>query len=253
MRNSLILILIFTVAVGKTQMKMYQRKNIPLIDFNSTYQLQNFYLSPGLTYMMPYEIPNIISNSNSEVNAKARLAYIIEAGAYRIFEKGGNIFNYLDYGFSYKKLSGSETIDESKSIFKQRFLGGSFNLNNIWQISDKKFIQTSLGSNIDFKLFEEGTPLPNNTDRLTIAFHLKVGYGFKVKKTLFVIPTMESPFLTLKKWEQGKSTYGIFNSRYRPLIFKVRFIWLKKLGKGKCPEALTSPEDKARYERNYMQ
>ena len=253
MRNSLILILIFTVAVGKTQMKMYQRKNIPLVDFNGTYQLQNFYLSPGLTYMMPYEIPNIISNSNSEVNAKARLAYIIEAGAYRIFEKGGNIFNYLDYGFSYKKLSGSETIDESKSIFKQRFLGGSFNLNNIWQISDKKFIQTSLGSNIDFKLFEEGTPLPNNTDRLTIAFHLKVGYGFKVKKTLFVIPTMESPFLTLKKWEQGKSTYGIFNSRYRPLIFKVRFIWLKKLGKGKCPKALTSPEDKARYERNYMQ
>ncbi len=253
MRNSLILILIFTVAVGKTQMKMYQRKNIPLVDFNGTYQLQNFYLSPGLTYMMPYEIPNIISNSNSEVNAKARLAYIIEAGAYRIFEKGGNIFNYLDYGFSYKKLSGSETIDESKSIFKQRFLGGSFNLNNIWQISDKKFIQTSLGSDIDFKLFEEGTPLPNNTGRLTIAFHLKVGYGFKVKKTLFVIPTMESPFLTLKKWEQGKSTYGIFNSRYRPLIFKVRFIWLKKLGKGKCPEALTSPEDKARYERNYMQ
>ena len=253
MRNSLILILIFIVAVGKAQMKMYQRKNIPLVDFNGTYQLQNFYLSPGLTYMMPYEIPNIISNSNSEVNAKARLAYIIEAGAYRIFKKGGNIFNYLDYGFSYKKLSGSETIDESKSIFKQRFLGGSFNLNNIWQISDKKFIQTSLGSNIDFKLFEEGTPLPNNTDRLTIAFHLKVGYGFKVKKTLFVIPTMESPFLTLKKWEQGKSTYGIFNSRYRPLIFKVRFIWLKKLGKGKCPEALTSPEDKARYERNYMQ
>ncbi|MEJ6753676.1 MAG: hypothetical protein QNK57_00695 [Flavobacteriales bacterium] len=253
MRNSLILILIFIVAVGKAQMKMYQRKNIPLVDFNGTYQLQNFYLSPGLTYMMPYEIPNIISNSNSEVNAKARLAYIIEAGAYRIFEKGGNIFNYLDYGFSYKKLSGSETIDESKSIFKQRFLGGSFNLNNIWQISDKKFIQTSLGSNIDFKLFEEDNPLPNNTDRLTIAFHLKVGYGFKVKKTLFVIPTMESPFLTLKKWEQGKSTYGIFNSRYRPLIFKVRFIWLKKLGKGKCPEALTSPEDKARYERNYMQ
>ena len=64
---------------------------------------------------------------------------------------------------------------------------------------------------------------------------------------------MESPFLSLKKWEQGKSTYGIFSSRYRPLIFKVKFIWLKKLGKGKCPEALTSPEDKARYERNYMQ
>ena len=253
MRNSLFLILISISAIGNSQTKMYQRKNIPLVDFNGTYQLQNFYLSPGLTYMFPYEIPNILTNSNSEINAKGRLAYIIEAGAYQIFEKGGNIFNYLDYGIGYKKLSGSEQINENKSIFKQRFLTGSFNLNNIWQLSDRKFIQTSIGSNMDFKLFEEGSPSPNNTDKLTLAFHLKVGCGFKVKKTLFIIPTMESPFLTLKKWEQGKSTYGIFNSRYRPLIFKVRFIWLKKLGKGKCPEALTSPEDKARYERNYMQ
>ena len=253
MQKPLFLILMFISVIGNSQMKMYQRKNIPLVDFNGTYQLQNFYLSPGLTYMLPYEIPNILTNSNSEINAKGRLAYIIEAGAYRIFEKGGNIFNYLDYGIGYKNLSGSEQINENKSIFKQRFLTGSFNLNNIWQLSDRKFIQTSIGSNMDFKLFEEGSPSPNNTDKLTLAFHLKVGYGLKVKKTLFVIPTMESPFLTLKKWEQGKSTYGIFNSRYRPLIFKVRFIWLKKLGKGKCPEALTSPEDKARYERNYMQ
>ncbi len=253
MRNSLFLILIFTSTFGNSQMRIYKRKNIPLVDFNGTYQLQNFYLSPGLTYMFPNEIPNILTSSNSEINAKGRLAYIIEAGAYRIFEKGGNIFNYLDYGFSYKKLSGSEQINESKSIFKQRFLTGSFNLNNIWQLSDRKFIQTSIGSNINFKLFEEGSPSPNNTDKLTLAFHLKFGYGFKIKKTLFVIPTMESPFLTLKKWEQGKSSYGIFNSRYRPLIFKVRLIWLKKPGKGKCPEALTSPEDKARYERNYMQ
>ena len=253
MQNFLFLLLIFISTFGNAQMTIYKRKNIPLVDFNGTYQLQNFYLSPGLTYMFSQEIPNILTNSNSEINAKGRLAFLIEAGAYRIFEKGGNIFNYLDYGFSYKKLSGSEQINESKSIFKQRFLTGSFNLNNIWQLSDRKFIQTSIGSNINFKLFEEGSPSPNNTDKLTLAFHLKFGYGFKIKKNLFLIPTMESPFLTLKKWEQGKSSYGIFNSRYRPLIFKVRFIWLKKSGKGKCPEALTSPEDKSRYERNYMQ
>ena len=75
----------------------------------------------------------------------------------------------------------------------------------------------------------------------------------KFKKKFFIIPTIESPFLTLKKWEQGKSSYGVFNSRYRPLIFKIRFIWLKTPGKGDCPPVLTNPEDKARYERNYMQ
>ena len=86
MQNSLFLILIFISAIGNSQMKMYQRKNIPLVDFNGVYQLQNFYLSSGLTYMLPYEIPNILTNSNSGINANGRLAYIIEAGAYRIFE-----------------------------------------------------------------------------------------------------------------------------------------------------------------------
>ena len=122
MRNSLFLILISISAIGNSQTKMYQRKNIPLVDFNGTYQLQNFYLCPGLTYMLPNEIPNILTNSNSEINAKGRLAYIFQAGAYRIFKKGGNIFNYLDYGIGYKKISGSEQINENKSIFKQRFL-----------------------------------------------------------------------------------------------------------------------------------
>ena len=74
MRNSLFFVLMFIYAIGNSQLKMYQRKNIPLVDFNGTYQLQNFYLSPGLTYMLPYEIPNILTNSNSEINAKGRLA-----------------------------------------------------------------------------------------------------------------------------------------------------------------------------------
>ena len=134
--------MIIISVIGNSQMKMHQRKNIPLVDFNGTYQLQNFYLSPGLTYMLPNTIPNVLTNSNNEINANGRLAYTIDAGAYRIFEKGGNIFNYLDYGIGFKKLSGSEQINESKSIFKQRFLTGSFNLNNIWQLSDRKFIQT---------------------------------------------------------------------------------------------------------------
>ena len=81
MRNSLFLILMFISAIGNSQMKMYQRKNIPLVDFNGAYQLQNFYLSPGLTYMFPFEIPNILTSSNSEINAKGRFVYIIEAGA----------------------------------------------------------------------------------------------------------------------------------------------------------------------------
>ena len=244
----IIFLLIFTICNAQ----MYERKKNPLVSFNGSYSMESFYLSPGLTYMHPYKINKLVDNI--DVVPRGRLAYVIEAGAYKLFEKGGNIFNYMDYGFSYKKLSGSE-IDSinNKSIFKQRYLSANFNVNNIWQISNKKFIQSSIGSNLDFKLFEKGSPEPKNTERLILSFHVKFGYGFKVQKKFFIIPTIESPFLTLKKWEQGKSSYGVFNSRYRPLIFKIRFIWLKTPGKGDCPPVLTNPEDKARYERNYMQ
>ena len=79
-----------------------------------------------------------------------------------------------------------------------------------------------------------------------------MGYGIKISKTLFVIPTVETPLINVKKWEDGKSTYGIFDSRYRPFLFKLRFIWLKNLGKGDCPPVPTNPDDEIN-KRNYMQ
>jgi len=218
-----------------------------LMDFNGQYRMQNFFLSTGLTFMLPNSLEN-------EFSKRGRLGLIFEGGAYHIFERGGNIFNYMDYGAGYKRLSGSEFNDvNNKSIFKQNYISSFFNINNIWQLSSKKFLQSSIGANLDFKFFEKDTPLPNNTDKLNFSFHFKLGYGIKFRKTLFIIPTIETPIINLKKWEQGKSTFGIFNSRYRPVLFKVRFIWLKKLGKSDCPPVYTNPEDDARNERNYMQ
>lgn len=218
-----------------------------LMDFNGQYRMQNFFLSPGLTFMLPMA-------SDKEFRQRGRLGLIFEGGAYHIFERGGNIFNYMDYGAGYKRFSGSEFMEiNNKSIFKQNYISSFFNINNIWQLSSKKFLQSSIGANLDFKFFEKDTPLPNNTDKLNFSFHFKLGYGIKFNKILFVIPTIETPILNLKKWENGKSTFGIFNSRYRPIIFKVRLIWLKKLGKSDCPPVYTNPEDDARNERNYMQ
>ena len=108
----IIFLLIFTICNGQ----MYERKKNPLVSFNGSYSMKGFYLSPGLTYMFPNKINKLVDNI--DVVPSGRLAYVVEAGAYKLFEKGGNIFNYMDYGFSFKKLSGSE-IDSinNKSIF----------------------------------------------------------------------------------------------------------------------------------------
>ena len=230
--------------------QFYSKKKTPLINFNGLYRMQHFYVSPGATYMIPQSSPSEIK----DLKKRGRMGILLEAGAYYIFERGGNIFNYMDYGFGFKRLSGSQFNDlDEKNIFKQNYLSANVNLNNIWQLSNKNFLQSSIGANMDFKISEKEQPTPNTTDKLIFSCHLKIGYGFKIKKTLFIIPSIETPFINIKKWEQGKSTYGIFDSRYRPILIKLRFIWLKKLGKGDCPPVYTNPEDDARNERNYMQ
>ena len=248
----LTIVLISTSVFGQ----FHKKKNRPLVELDGTYKMHHFYISPGLTFMLPNEMERLGGINNDSINPRGRLAYLIELGGYKIFNGGGNFFNYMDYGLSYKKLSGSEIIKptDTKSIFKKRFLSFNYNINNIYQLNDTKFIQSSVGANLDFMLFEkQPVPSPTNSDRLLLSFHLKVGYGMKFQNRLFIIPTLETPILNIKQWENGKSTYGIFNSRYRPLLFKVRILWLKRPKRGDCPPVYLNPEDKARYDRNYMQ
>lgn len=236
--------------------QFHKKKNRPLVELDGTYKMSHFYISPGLTFMFPNQMERLGGIKNDSINPNGRLAYLLEFGEYKIFNGGGNVFNYMDYGISYKRLSGSEIVKptENKTLFKKSFLSLNYNLNNIFQINDTRFLQTSLGTNLDFMLFEEQPdPTPSNTERLLISFHLKLGYGMKFQNRLFIIPTLEIPILKLKQWEGGKSTYGILNSRYRPMLLKVRILWLKRPNKSDCPPVYLNSEDKARYDRNYMQ
>ena len=63
---------------------------------------------------------------------------------------------------------------------------------------------------------------------------------------------IETPIVNFLQWEKGKSTYGIFTSRYRPLILTVRFAWLKPYGKGACPPVYGPDGDRERQEQYQM-
>ena len=63
--------------------------------------------------------------------------------------------------------------------------------------------------------------------------HYKFGIGIRVGERLYAIPSVEIPILNGWKWEDGRSTLGAFNSRYRPVIISVRFAWLTI---PKCPK-----------------
>lgn len=244
------LIALFSIAQINLSIGQYDRKNRDLIDLKNT-RHSGWLISPGLTYMIPFK-PK--ADDAPDVNPNGRLAIYLEAGKWHLFPGGGNVFNYFDYSLAYKRLSGSEEFGNTKGIFKQNNVLGNFNINNIIQLSDYTFIQNSLGANLDYKFSEKYEPAvettySDNTKRLLFSLHYKFGFGIKVTKKLFVIPTLETPILNFREWEKGRSDYGIFNSRYRPLIFTVRFAWTMKPKKGDCPPVY----DPARGNDNYDQ
>jgi hypothetical protein len=259
-------LVLFTVpAVGQY---MTNRKNRALVDFKQ-YKYGGWMTSPGLTYMYPSRVKYLADSTEEpikyrkdpNVNPNGRIALYLEVGRYQIFYNGGRILNYMDYSLAYKRLSGTEkyssTERETKAIFKQNFLLANFNVNNIIQLTDYTFIQNSIGVNFDWKFSEkhETNDSPyavNNSGTFVLSLHYKLGYGVKITDQLFIIPTLETPILNGLKWENGKSTYGIFSSRYRPIIFSVRFAWLRIPSRGDCPPVYGPDGDADKQQQHMM-
>ena len=230
---------------------LFRRTKKDLVEYR-VYRMGGWMFAPGLTYTLP----RVPKNEERNIDPNGKLAVYAEVGRFQIFYEGGNFFNYFDYSLAYKRLSGSEEFNDLKSVFKQNFAVANLNLNNIIQIGNYNFIQNSIGANIDYKFLEkyDNSNLSGNenTNKILASLHYKIGYGIKAKNNLFIIPSIEVPILNVLEWENGKSTYGIFSSRYKPIIFSVRFAFLRKRSKMSCPDNGLSPEDKKKQEMHMM-
>lgn len=247
--NSKMIILLFACFISCSVFSQFHgRKHQPLMELNGVYAMNGWFVSPGTTFMLPNTL-KFLGYDKSDGKPKGRLGLYLEFGRYNIFPEGGAFFNYMDYSLAYKRLSGS--VNKRSKIFRHNYLLGNFNINNIIQLSDKTFIQNSLGANLDFKLWERSNDAPTN-QRLLFSLHYKIGYGIKFTKTIFIIPSLETPILNVKQWEKAKSTYGIYDNRYRPLILSFRILWLRKPSRAACPPVYAHPDDKAKQDAYMM-
>ena len=259
-RSFLFILLLLVVSVSVAQSGRYKtktsRKNKALVDFRQ-YRYGGWMFAPGLTYMWAHELDSLSDVVKDNLKQRGRLAVYLEAGRYQIFWEGGYIFNYLDYSIAYKRLSGIEKYYDQKAVFKQNYILGNFNINNVIQISDYTFIQNSLGVNLDYNLFPKykapgGYPFTDQTNRLIFSLHYKIGFGIKATERLFIIPSLETPILNISEWENGRSSYGIFTSRYRPLILSVRFAWLRTPDRNSCPPVYGPEGDRNKDKQHRM-
>lgn len=223
---------------------------------------KGWFFGVGGTYMLPYlkksEIIDYTDTLNQTFNqdytAKptGNFGLFLEVGKFKINNK--RIFNYQDYALSYKWFRGGENFSQTttynnllysqselESSYSDHALSLNFNIGHSFDASDKTFIVNGIGLNADYFIIKSrsnGGSILGQPNKFVSDFvgelHYFFGIGFKTGKRLIVMPMIETPIFALYEFNHIKSTHDYFNTRARPIIFKIRFMFLKK-GSTSCP------------------
>jgi len=234
---------------------------------------KGWFFGLGLTYMQPYTpVSETVENpdSNGVIQSKetyfaqpkntfmksltTQLGLFAEIGKFKMTDK--RFINYIDYGLSYKWFRGGEDYtakyyDGNNNLLNQvnergsyndHLISANLNLGYRFDQSDDFFYVNGLGLNLDYAIIKSRTPtpaIPNNADytdgpnSLLGEMHYFFGMGFK-KGRMIIMPVVETPILALFPFNHIVSTHPYFNTRARPWLIRVRFMFLKK-GSKSCP------------------
>lgn len=248
MKNILIIMILFSSTLLLAQ---EGRQNTPLYNLNGgNYLNKGWHLAPGITYLIPTpakrsEFKTIENGADTlyqgDYHSKGKIGLYLEIGKHKFLDR--RPLSYMDYGIGFKTFKGSESFNgfvsgnipfSYNAEFKNSFITGFFNLSNVLQLTDKTFIQNSFGLNADYRIINKTPSIADYGSEISLpsAFlgqvHYKFGFGFKAGKNLYVVPTIETPILTIYQWNSGASTIKYFNTDYRPIIISLRFFWFKK-------------------------
>lgn len=202
-------------------------------------------------------------------DANGRLGAYLEAGL-TWYTRDPVVVDYLDFGLAYKNLRGAEAFEgvlqrgdslatlAGEGDFAERMLTFAVNANKFIPTWQYQFVQLSLGANVDYRLGQglahTGDPLLNDhafPPDLWAQAHFKVGYGFKVSGNLILIPAIESPIFSFNPADIDFGRMQWFSSTYRPLIFSVRFLFLRARDGFDCPPPVREPGGKKGKHKQY--
>lgn len=223
---------------------------------------KGWFFGVGGTYMIPYlkeserfdftDTLNQTFTQDYEAKPSGKLGLFLELGKFKMNDK--RFINYIDYGLSYKWFRGGENFTSqtffNTNLFSSQQATGSYsshaaslnlNLGYRFDATDKRFFVNGLGLNVDYFFIKSrsggGTILGQPHEFVSDfvgEIHYFFGVGFKTGKRLIIMPMLETPIFSIYEFNHIKSTHDYFNTRARPLIFKVRFMFLKK-GSKSCP------------------
>ncbi len=178
------------------------------------------------------------------------------------------LLSYVDWGLGVKIHGGKETTnvqytDASGNIVIAEETGeGSFYNTygtarfgahfNYYFPNNIHFIDNGLGINADYRLIDgnqnyEGIHFPETQrfqDKLGVQLHYDLAFGWKMRRGFYIMAGPQLPVVSLYGGEKGRTAINWFSSKYYPVLFKVKFIWLFKKKSNGCTPG--SEEDKKR-------
>lgn len=261
LRRLVLLALFGFIAFGSMAQGLMDRKRPDLIPLDGQARRIGFYIAPGLTYTLPRATgreEEMFRNGDTSYVAtydpRGRLGLYLEAGL-TWYTRDPVIVDYLDMGVAYKNLRGAEVLEgryqradssvlwASEGAFAERMLTVHLNANKFIPTWRYQFVQLSLGANVDYRLgyaYEHtADPILNRhmfPPDLVGQVHFKLGYGFKLTSRMFVIPSIETSVFSVQPNDDGRfGALQWFSSDYRPLIFSVRFLFLRARKGFDCP------------------
>ena len=144
----------------------------------------------------------------------------VELGWFKTFE-GYQIGDYFDGALSYRRFSGVHHFEETnikvptgstllafkeyKNSWRFETITAAVRIIDIAFQKPTSFLTWGFGVNYDYLLasrFDSDWPLGFSESKPfdkkhAVRVHFQVGYGFKITKHLFLIPTLETPLLTI--------------------------------------------------------
>jgi hypothetical protein len=258
MRPLLLLLACALSLLGQAQMERQKR---PLY-FESAYQPKGWFFAPGLTYMLPNphaaNDTRLTSTSDGgdtlysgQFDARGKFGFYAEAGRHH-FSNKIFLIDHFDYGIHYKLFRGGETFDglirtdslrsfSNSGNFSRHYAGAFFNASNILRLGEYTWLHNSLGANVDYAFIQRNvyngptTGMDQQFQRNLLAqLHYKIGFGWKAGPGLYFLPSLETPILNAYTFDQGRSTLAFFSSRYRPILFSIRILFLDKTKGRSC-------------------
>jgi hypothetical protein len=248
------------------------------VDFNN-YKYSGIQVTGGLIYTKTRSDANnsmysIVDGADRPIDytfdPSGQVGFFIEAGMAHFPKKQSKLskmvrtilVSYYDWGLGLKMINGAENVSANyynlggqvistlneTSTFSNAYLYGRFSAHRNFYLGKKYFIDNGLGINADFRFLSSSTndantttfePLGNHSP-LVLQLNYSLGFGIKLSRRSFLIPSVALPIVGLHDWRSGCAALKWYHSNYVPIQAQVKWIYLvKKVQKG-CPAVYTT-------------